>query len=280
MTGRIITISRPLGGAVVDQRQQDGYVNATQLCKAHREKTGERKDPGNWLETNTAKSAIAKLSEITGIPVIRIVEQKTGRYGGTWIHPRLAVRFAMWLSDDFSLQVEDWVHDWMSSGYNPIRLEADIDRINMRDELKDRKRLELTSQVKAFLVAAGCYDPGSKETRIFFGRVHNEVNLVLCGEKADVMRARLESHLGRKVAEAELLRDYFPMIDLANYAALCQAAANNMALGMEPFKAIRAAAKQVLPLDYNPKPIDFTERIGLVRRRLEQKDQLLLLSAG
>lgn len=182
----------------------------------------------------------------------------------------------MWLSEDFSLQVEDWVHEWLSNAYNPIQLEADSDRVSMRDEVKDKKRLELTGQVKAFLVKAGVYDPKSKETKIFFGRVHNEVNLVLTAEKAIATRARLELHLGKRVSESELLRDYFPMVDLANYAALCQAAANNMVRGMHPIESVRLAAKQVLPLDYAPKPIDFTERIALVRRRLEQSDQLLI----
>ncbi len=199
--------------------------------------------------------------------------------GGTWLHPDLAVQLAQWCSKPFAIQVSRWVREWFSLAYNPIQLEADADRVSMRDEVKDKKRLELTSQVKAFLVKAGLYDPKSKETGIFFGRVHNEVNLVLTAEKAASMRARLELHLGKKVSESELLRDYFPMIDLANYASLCQASANNMAGGMHPIEAVRLAAKQVLPLDYAPKPIDFTERIVLVRRRLEQRDQLRLASA-
>lgn len=278
MAVRIVTISRAINGSTVDQRQADGYVNATQLCKAHREKTGERKDPSDWLKTQTAQSALGKLSTITNIPVIKLVEQRTGRYGGTWIHPRLAVRFAMWLNDDFSLQVEDWVHEWMSSGYNPIQLEADTDRVNMRDELKDSKRLEFTGQIKTFLETAGKYDPRSKETRIFFGRAHNKLNIVLTTETADAMRRRLEVHLGKKVSESELLRDYFPITDLANYAALCQAAANEMAVNRTyPLTAIDIATKQVLSQNYVARPIDFTERIELVRRRLEQRDQLLLL---
>jgi hypothetical protein len=40
--------------------------------------------------------------------------------------------------------------------------------------------------------------------------------------------------------------------------------------GMEPITAIRVAAKQVLPLDYVPKAIDFTEKIALVRQRVSR----------
>lgn len=271
MAKRIKIIPHEIQGVSVNQRENDGYLNVTSLCAAHRQATGERKDPRDWLETKASMSAIGKLSTVTGIPVAELVDVKQGgTHQGTWIHPRLAVRFAMWLSDDFSLQVEDWVHEWISSGSNPIRLEADLDRVAMRDELKDSRRTALTDQIKLFLESAGQYDPSSRETRIFFGRVHNEVNLVLTGEKADEMRNRLEAHESRKISEKELLRDYFPITDLANYAALCQAAANNMENGMHPINAVRLAARQVLPSSYVPKPIDFTERIKIVRSRIEQ----------
>lgn len=279
MATRVNAINRQLNGIIVYQRQLDGYVNATQISKIHRDLTDERRDPSDWLRTETASRAIAKLSSVTGIPVTDLVEVKQGgKYQGTWIHPRLVVRFAMWVNDDFSLQVEDWIHDWVSSSNNPIRLEADIDRVAIRDELKDIRRPALTEQVKMFLQVAGQYDPKSKETQIFFGRVHNELNIVLTSEKAVDMRQRLENHLNKKVSESELLRDYFPIIDLADYAAVCQAATNNMEQGMHPINAIKLAAKQVLPSNYIPTPINFTERIALVRLRIQQASQMNLLS--
>lgn len=273
MSSRIKTISREIEGISVNQRENDGYVNATELCKAHRKVTGERKDPSDWLRLKLSQSAMQKLSDVTGIPVTNLfsVVQGKGKLQGTWIHPRLAIRFAMWLNDDFSLQVEDWVHVWLSSGSNPVHLEADMDRVALRDELKNSKRLALTDQVKLFLESLGQYDSKSFKTRNFFGQVHNEVNLVLTGERAIDMRARLEAHVGKKISEQELLRDYFPIIDLANYAAICQAAANIMEnSNMHPINAIRVAARQVLPSSYIPTPINFTERIRIVRLRIEQ----------
>ncbi|UXE64449.1 MAG: KilA-N domain-containing protein [Woronichinia naegeliana WA131] len=111
MNTRIKTIERKIEGIAIYQRETDGYVNATQICKAHLEITGERKDTSNWLQTKMAQSAINKLSLVTGIPVTELIEVKQGgKYQGTWIHPRLAVRFTMWVNDDFSLFVEDWIH--------------------------------------------------------------------------------------------------------------------------------------------------------------------------
>ncbi len=272
-------ISRNLQGFIVYQRESDGYINATQICKVHQEITQERKNPSEWLSNKASQSAINKLSTVTGIPATDLIEVKRGgKYQGTWIHPRLAVRFTMWVNDDFSLLVEDWIHTWFESGVTPAQLEADIDRVAMRDELKDAKRVALMEQVKLFLEQAGSYDPGSRETTIFFGRVHNEVNIVLTGEKAIDMRSRLQKQIGKKVSDKELIRDYFPITDLANYASVCQAAANNMENGMHPINAVRLAARQVLSSTYQPKPIDFAERIGLVRKRIDQaqSEQLYL----
>lgn len=278
MGSKVLTVTRIVEGSAVDQRQKDGYVNATQLCKVHRDKTGERKDPSEWLSNKSANSAIAKLSAVTGIPVTELVEvKKGGKYQGTWIHPRLAVRFAMWLNDDFSLLVEDWVHEWLSSGYSPIQLEMDADRVQLRDDLKDKKRLEFTGQIKAFLVAAGRYNPGTFHTNKVFWEAHDKLNILLTTETAQQMRDRLSVVLGREINNNELLRDYFPINNLADYAALCQAAANEMAVSQtHPLKAIDIAARQVLPLNHVAVPINFAERISLVRQRLEQRDQLLL----
>lgn len=274
MSGKIKLIKRNLEGFEIYQREIDGYINATQISKVNRDITGERKDPSEWLDNNSTKSMLQKLSSVTGIPVTELYAvKKGGVHQGTWIHPRLAVRFSMWVNDDFSLLVEDWIHSWLGSAYTPDQLRADSDRVAIRDELKDSRRLALMDQVKVFLESAGDYNPGSKQTNIFFGRIHNEVNLVLTTERAKDMRERLEIHLGRKVSEQELLRDYFPIVDLANYAALCQAAANNIENGMHPINAVQLAAKQVLPSAYVPKPIDFTEEVSLARKRIEQVQQ-------
>ena len=128
MVSRKAALERILNGEVVYQNEMTGYVNATQISKIHFNLTGERRDPNDVLKTNTAQRAISKLSSVTGIPEFEIViANSSGKYKGTWIHPRLAVRYAMWVNEDFSLQVEDWVHEWISSVNNPIRLEADIE---------------------------------------------------------------------------------------------------------------------------------------------------------
>lgn len=278
-------MKRPVNGIEIEQRLTDGFINGTAMCVAH------GKDISDWLKTDDTWELVVALADSLNLDALPVKDHKSGNSvftrvsasyptlvvikrgapgvgGGTWLHPDLAMQLAQWCNKPFALQVSKWVREWITSTHNPSRLEIDKDRINIRDEVKDVRRIALTSQVKSFLQKAGQYNPSSKETGIFFGRVHNEVNLVITGEKASEMRARLEEYLGFKISEQELLRDYFPIVSLSDYAAICQAAANNMEVGMEPINAVRLAAKQVLPSSYVPRPIDFTEKIALVRQRV------------
>ena len=277
-------MNRPVNGISVEQRLTDGFINGTAMCAAH------NKDISDWLRTDDTFETVAVLADELGVvpisaekpnsdktrvsacyPTLVVVKRGAPKAGGgTWLHPQLAIQLAQWCNKRFALQVSKWVGEWIASAHNPSRLEIDKDRIAIRDEVKDVRRIALTDQVKSFLEKAGQYNRSSKETGNFFGLVHNEVNLVITGEKAIDMRARLESCLGYKIKDQELLRDYFPIVSLADYAAICQAAANNMELGMEPINAVRLAAKQVLPSNYVPKAIDFTEKIALVRQRVSR----------
>lgn len=297
MAGKIQKVVREVNGITVEQRSTDGFINGTAMCVAHGKKINAWFSTQDTLELFIALASdldpnfnyqnsgnldvstlsATKYTEIfVGLIISRSGSPQTG--GGTWLHPDLAVQLAQWCNKPFALQVSRWVREWMTSAYNPIQLEADADRVQIRDELKDSKRLEFTGQIKLFLEAAGKYEPGSFQTVRAFQVAHNKLNTLLTTETAQQMRDRLGKELERTISDQQLLRDYFPISDLANYASLCQAAANEMAVNKtSPLVAIEVAAKQVLSPSYIAKPIDFTERIGLVRRRLEQRDQIPLL---
>ncbi|NER25827.1 MAG: KilA-N domain-containing protein [Symploca sp. SIO1C2] len=290
MGKKVEKASREVNGVIVEQRMPDGFIDGTAMCSAY------SRDLTQWFRTKDTLDLFCALAIDLGIdfnPVdlqdLDVTKLSASKYvklfpdlvysrrgspgtgGGTWLHPDLAIQLAQWCNKLFAIQVSRWVREWMTSAYNPVSFEADMERVAIRDELKENRRRALTDQVKFFLEAVGKYDSSSKETRMFFSRVHDELNLVLTTERASEMRIRLSSQLGKEISDSELIRDYFPIIDLTNYAALCQAAANNMENnGVHPINAIRLAVRQVLPSNYIAKPIDFTERIALVRSRIEQ----------
>jgi hypothetical protein len=124
---KLAVIAHNINDSVVEQRRLDGYINATALASAYKLTTGKRRDVGHWLELERTKETLEHLSSITGIPVIELYQVFRGSPssgGGTWIHPRLAIRFGIWLSDEFGYLVEEWVEQWLTTGQSPINNES------------------------------------------------------------------------------------------------------------------------------------------------------------
>lgn len=157
-------IPRFWNGINIGQRIDDGYVDATALCKAHNDYTGETKKPNDWLRKERHLKTIAHLAVKLGIAddsllkatpgALKEIAESTGfwrlvivnkggldRTAGTWIHPRLAVRFGIWLSDEFGYQVEEWVAEWMRTGENPIQPAPTVTREQIIRELIPAKPL-------------------------------------------------------------------------------------------------------------------------------------------
>ena len=124
---KLAVIAHNINDSVVEQRQSDGYINSTALASAYKLTTGKRRDVGHWLELERTKETLEHLSSITGIPVIELYQVFRGSPssgGGTWIHPRLAIRFGIWLSDEFGYLVEEWVEQWLTTGQSPANNES------------------------------------------------------------------------------------------------------------------------------------------------------------
>lgn len=119
----------------VEQRVVDGYINATALTKAYWQGTKKRKDVHNWLNNKATTEIMEHLSSVTGIPVTELVQVIQGgdvEKQGTYIHPKLAVRFAMWLSVEFSYLVEEWVEKWVTGKAIDPEYENRIQRLEAR----------------------------------------------------------------------------------------------------------------------------------------------------
>lgn len=252
-------IAHSFNSSVVHLRVIDGYINLNQMADA----AGKRID--NWMRLQETTSLLREFASdplYQGVPSLIAVE---GRTGGTWAHPDIAIQFAQWCSPAFALQVSRWVRQWLTSARSPL---ADIDRMGLRDGLKDDSRLRMTDQVKVYLEQIERYDD-KKYRGIFFAQVHDAINVAITGETAKQMRERLSMLLGRTVKQDELIRDYFPSEVLQRYIAMCEASANFMIReDLHPITAVERAAEIVLYAGYRPTPINFVEHIKFVRQRL------------
>lgn len=90
----------------------DGWLHATKIA----ERFGRK--PSHWLDLDSTKEYIARLSarmakSNAGKSGITLVSTRRGNSitSGTWLHPKLAVKFACWLSVDFEI----WANEQIDS---------------------------------------------------------------------------------------------------------------------------------------------------------------------
>ncbi len=122
-----LLIEHPVGLAVVTQRPTDGYINATELCQR------AEKLFGNYNQNAQTRAFLEELSTAIGIPIAGsegLVQIRMGGSDpsgqGTWVHPRVAIHLAQWLSPAFAVQVTKWVMDWVegrAQAYMPVHVQ-------------------------------------------------------------------------------------------------------------------------------------------------------------
>lgn len=105
---------REFNGRTIRIRQSDRYVCLTDMAKA------SGKLFADWKRLKTTESYLATFSESMGIPIDRLIEvnesQGSNEDRGTWGHPKVALRFAQWCSDEFAVQVDCWIDELLTTG--------------------------------------------------------------------------------------------------------------------------------------------------------------------
>jgi hypothetical protein len=111
--------SRYWHGTAIKRRQADGFVNATAICQAN------GREWFTYARSERTKEYIAALaSHLGGSPqicgglsdgspqnpgtLIQSITTGPNHLRGTWIHPRLAVDLARWISPAFAVWMDGW----------------------------------------------------------------------------------------------------------------------------------------------------------------------------
>jgi hypothetical protein len=130
-----------LNNNIIETRDGDNYVNATQLCKAGGKKFND------WYRLEATKELIRELEKMTGL---KVADVKQGRYhSGSWIHPDLAVPLAQWISPTFALQVSQWVREWRTYTYsNEERYQKALTELKPSLKTLKEKSIQLDLQRK------------------------------------------------------------------------------------------------------------------------------------
>ena len=107
--------------------REDGFIDATALCKAGGKKLKD------WLKNESSTELISILTDKlqgeilkgkilpfksydVALKKIEVVEIVKGKYGGSWVHPDLAILIAQWVSPKLAIQVCSWVRELAITG--------------------------------------------------------------------------------------------------------------------------------------------------------------------
>ncbi|PPT93471.1 DNA-binding protein [Xanthomonas arboricola pv. arracaciae] len=107
-------IQRQVENTWVEQRQVDGYINATSMCQAAGRLFGD------YRRNAPTEAFLQELSTDMGIPISALIQIVKGGAAqqGTWVHPNVATNLAQWLSPKFAVAVAKWVHEWLAGRAN------------------------------------------------------------------------------------------------------------------------------------------------------------------
>jgi hypothetical protein len=120
-------------------------INATDLTNAS---DGKKKFWSDYIQNKGKKLFLEKLSSTLGIPRVQLVQSVEGNRAdrGTWIHPKVAINFAEWISHDFAIKVTDWVDRIITKD---LTLAKEI--IDGHGPVKNEEEKELVSNMEAKL---------------------------------------------------------------------------------------------------------------------------------
>ena len=130
----------------LEYRDQDGFINITNLCKAGGKKFND------WNRLDKTKRFLDVLSSSAGIPVNEIIKYDSGSIyeRSTWSHPQVAINIAQWISPEFDVLVSKWVYEIMLTGKVDIRdnkTTQELDKMNIENKLLKNRIKLLESKV-------------------------------------------------------------------------------------------------------------------------------------
>lgn len=124
--------SRYWHGTAIERRQADGFVNATAMCQAGRKRLNHylaNERTQEYIQALAASvvpekpcSAAVAGNPVTASGLVDIRQGGQPHLQGTWIHPRLAVDLARWISPAFAVWMDGWFLESLAEPRQPRHL--------------------------------------------------------------------------------------------------------------------------------------------------------------
>ena len=179
-------------GYVIEHREEDNYINVTNLCKAGGKKFND------WNRLQRTKAFLLALSTATGIPAADLINTGTGSTyegSGTWVHPQVAINIAQWVSPQFDVKVSAWIYEVMMTGkvditntksYRQLQLENKDHKLKIqlmtKKYVKKQPRVEIKETNVIYILTTKLM---KKERRYILGKATNLTNRLSTYNKSD-----------------------------------------------------------------------------------------------
>lgn len=106
-----VEMRRVLFGTEIRQKSKSEFISANDLVMAGNKWRLENNLPlftlATWMNSNPTKEFIQELRNSFG----EVVFTSSGRNGGTWLHPFLAVDLTLAINPKFKVEVYSWLYD-------------------------------------------------------------------------------------------------------------------------------------------------------------------------
>lgn len=156
--------SLKLNGYMIVTREEDGYINVTNLCKA-----GKREFK-TWKRSIKSKAFLKVLSATVQICTVDLLKQNIAGNGKRhmWVHPQVAINIAQWISPEFDVQVSKWIYELALTGSVTLG--------------KEKTSEELTEELRKKIgIDATCY--GNKNVLYIFSFIPTQPCIVANNKK-------------------------------------------------------------------------------------------------
>jgi hypothetical protein len=129
-------LARSFNDRLIRIRQDDRYVSATDMAQSC------GKLLADWKRLKATNEYLQAFQGSMGIPIDQLIEvnesQGSNESRGTWLHPKVALRFAQWCSPQFAVQVDCWIDELITTG--KVQLESEnIQGLQLSNDLYDKK---------------------------------------------------------------------------------------------------------------------------------------------
>ena len=173
-------------------------VNATQMGRSF------DKSPTHFLRNEQTLAFISALRNRIPLEPVKVIN---GDKGGTWMHQKLALKFAAWLNPEFELWVYDRIEELIKHGATAINPEDLLNPdfiIQLATELKNERAEKQAIQARAELQSRELKEAAPKVE--YYNEVLQSGSLISVTEMANTLGFRSARSLNLHLQQQGIIR--------------------------------------------------------------------------